>query len=69
MKNAKVHFNETNQLMEDKAGFGYYSADWKASPEKVLELVDEALEIHGLEITLGDGGDDQAYFTIKIMEE
>ena len=46
----------------DRAGA---QADWKASPEEVLDLVDAALERHGLEVVLTETGTDAYAWRIE----
>ena len=42
----------------------YACADWKESPDVVLEDIDEMLSEHGLEIEQLDDGGDSHYFRI-----
>ncbi len=39
-------------------------ADWKKPPHEVLDLIDGALEAHGLEVVLFDVGDDAYWWRI-----
>lgn len=40
-------------------------ADWKESPENVLDVIDGLLEPYGLEVVLFDIGDDNYFFKIE----
>jgi hypothetical protein len=52
-----------DELEEIVGNVGF--ADWKSSPENVLEEVDRLLKEHGLEVTVFEDGSDTVQFAIK----
>ena len=42
----------------------FWGSDWK-DLDLLLENFDEALSVRGLELTLGDAGDDNTWFKIE----
>lgn len=50
-------------ISDEDDGTGY--ADWKDSPATVLDIIDELLAAHGLEVVMIDTGSDDYLFKIE----